>query len=66
MANLSQIQGAGLGLKRELIPQIQACYGQTEIANISFPEIAKDLEDKIRANAKQLNEVMVAPRSEDD
>ena len=30
------------------------------------PEIAKDLEDKIRANAKQLNEVMAAPRSEDD
>ncbi|OYY02586.1 MAG: recombinase RecA, partial [Mehylophilales bacterium 35-46-6] len=30
------------------------------------PEIAKDLEDKIRANAKKLNEVMVAPRGEDD
>ncbi len=30
------------------------------------PEIAKDLEDKIRANAKQLNEVMAAPRGEDD
>jgi len=30
------------------------------------PEIAKELEDKIRANAKQLNEVMAAPRSEDD
>lgn len=42
MANLSQIQGAGLGLKRELIPQIQACYGQTEIANISFLEIAPE------------------------
>jgi recombination protein RecA len=30
------------------------------------PEIAKDLEEKIRANAKKLNEVMVAPRGEDD
>ncbi len=30
------------------------------------PEIAKELEDKIRANAKQLNEVMAAPRGEDD
>jgi len=30
------------------------------------PEIAQDLEDKIRANAKKLNEVMVAPRGEDD
>jgi recombination protein RecA len=30
------------------------------------PEIAKDLEDKIRANAKKLNEVMAAPRGEDD
>lgn len=30
------------------------------------PEIAKDLEDKIRANAKKLNEVMVAPRGEDE
>ncbi len=30
------------------------------------PEIAKELEDKIRANAKLLNEAMVAPRGEDD
>ena len=30
------------------------------------PEIAQELEEKIRANAKQLNEVMAAPRSEDD
>ncbi|WP_047552777.1 recombinase RecA [Methylotenera sp. G11] len=30
------------------------------------PEIAQDLEDKIRANAKKLNEVMAAPRGEDD
>jgi len=30
------------------------------------PEIAKELEDKIRTNAKKLNEVMAAPRGEDD
>ena len=30
------------------------------------PEIAKEVEAKIRANAKQLSEGMVAPRSEDD
>ncbi len=30
------------------------------------PEIAQELEAKIRANAKQLNEVMAAPRGEDD
>lgn len=42
MALLSQIQGTGLGLKRELIPQIQDCYGQAEIANIDFLEIAPE------------------------
>ena len=30
------------------------------------PEIAQEIEGKIRANAKQLNEVMAAPRGEDD
>ena len=30
------------------------------------PEIANDLEAKIRANAKSLNEAMVAPRTEDE
>jgi len=30
------------------------------------PEIAADLEAKIRANAKSLSEAMTAPRSEDD
>jgi recombination protein RecA len=30
------------------------------------PEIAKDIEAKIRANAKQLADGMTAPRSEDD
>jgi uncharacterized protein (UPF0276 family) len=42
MATLSQIQGVGLGLKRELIPQIQSLYGQTQIANINFVEIAPE------------------------
>ena len=30
------------------------------------PEVAKEIEAKIRANAKQLSEGMTAPRSEDD
>lgn len=38
----SQIQGVGLGLKRELIPQIQSNYGNPEIANIQFLEIAPE------------------------
>ncbi|NOU41692.1 MAG: DUF692 domain-containing protein [Methylotenera sp.] len=42
MASISQIQGVGLGLKRELIPQIQSLYGQPEIANINFVEIAPE------------------------
>ncbi|HQS38394.1 MAG: hypothetical protein B7Y16_00415 [Methylotenera sp. 24-45-7] len=42
MAMRSQIQGAGLGLKRELIPQIQASFGQAEIGNIDFLEIAPE------------------------
>jgi len=42
MATRSQIQGVGLGLKRELIPQIQSCYGQAEVANIHFLEIAPE------------------------
>lgn len=42
MASHSQIQGVGLGLKRELIPQIQTLYGQPEIANINFVEIAPE------------------------
>jgi uncharacterized protein len=36
------IQGAGLGLKRELIPQIQAAYGQNLIRNLHFVEIAPE------------------------
>jgi len=38
----SQINGVGLGLKRELIPQIQAAFGQELISNISFVEIAPE------------------------
>ena len=42
MALLSNIQGVGLGLKRELIPQIQALYGQEVLCNINFLEIAPE------------------------
>jgi uncharacterized protein (UPF0276 family) len=47
MAHLDDIHGAGLGLKRELIPQIQAAFGQgahkhPSIANIDFLEIAPE------------------------
>lgn len=38
----SQFQGVGLGLKRELIPQIQNTYGSSTIANIHFLEIAPE------------------------
>lgn len=55
MAILSQIQGSGLGLKRELIPQIQANYGQAEIANIGFLEIAP--ENWINAGGKYSNQL---------
>ena len=39
---MHDIQGVGLGLKRELIPQIQALYGQEIIRNIDFLEIAPE------------------------
>lgn len=38
----SKINGVGLGLKRELIPQIQAAFGDHSIANINFVEIAPE------------------------
>ena len=38
----SKINGVGLGLKRELIPQIQAAFGDPSIANINFVEIAPE------------------------
>jgi len=42
MASISRIHGAGLGLKRELIPQLQAGYGNSAIATIGFLEIAPE------------------------
>lgn len=42
MAELNSIRGSGLGLKRELIPQIQSAYGQNLIASIDFLEIAPE------------------------
>lgn len=42
MAELENIRGTGLGLKRELIPQIQAAYGSELIASIDFLEIAPE------------------------
>lgn len=42
MASISQVQGVGLGLKRELIPQIQSFDGQSMIENINFLEIAPE------------------------
>lgn len=42
MSILSDIKGVGLGLKRELIPQIQATYLDPSIANINFVEIAPE------------------------
>lgn len=42
MAELEKIRGTGLGLKRELIPQIQAAYGSNLIASIDFLEIAPE------------------------
>lgn len=42
MAVISQLHGTGLGLKRELIPQIQSLYGQQCLTNINFVEIAPE------------------------
>lgn len=42
MATIGQIQGVGLGLKRELIPQIQSFDGNAIIENINFLEIAPE------------------------
>ena len=38
----SKINGVGLGLKRELIPQIHSAFGKDYIANINFLEIAPE------------------------
>ena len=42
MSSLADIKGVGLGLKRELIPQIQALYHTPAISNINFVEIAPE------------------------
>ncbi len=46
MPTLADIKGVGLGLKRELIPQIQALYQNSDenlsISNINFVEIAPE------------------------
>lgn len=42
MAVLTDIYGAGLGLKRELIPQIRANINKDEISNLRFVEIAPE------------------------
>ena len=42
MSSLADIKGVGLGLKRELIPQIQALYQTPATSNINFVEIAPE------------------------
>ncbi|MDX1914837.1 MAG: DUF692 domain-containing protein [Methylophilus sp.] len=42
MSLITDIKGVGLGLKRELIPQIQQRYQDPSIANIAFVEIAPE------------------------
>jgi uncharacterized protein len=42
MSIFNDIQGVGLGLKRELIPQIQSLYQDPSISNIHFVEIAPE------------------------
>lgn len=49
----SKVGGVGLGLKRELIPQIQAAFGQELIANINFIEIAPENWIRVGGKAKQ-------------
>ena len=49
------IQGAGLGLKRELIPQIQRLYQDPVIANLQFVEIAP--ENWLGAGGKALHDL---------
>jgi len=42
MSTLADIQGVGLGLKRDLIPQIQSLYSNPSLSNINFVEIAPE------------------------
>lgn len=55
MPTLANIQGAGLGLKRELVPQFQQLYQDARIANISFIEIAP--ENWLGAGGKALQDL---------
>lgn len=51
----NSIQGAGLGLKRELIPQIQRLYHDPSISNLQFVEIAP--ENWLGAGGKALHDL---------
>lgn len=42
MPTLADIKGTGLGLKRELIPQIQSLYQTPLLSNLAFVEIAPE------------------------
>lgn len=42
MAQLSEIRGAGLGLKRELLPQLMQQHGQALLSQLQFVEIAPE------------------------
>jgi hypothetical protein len=42
VSSLGDIKGVGLGLKRELIPQIRRLYQDPSIAHINFVEIAPE------------------------
>ncbi len=42
MPTLADIKGTGLGLKRELIPQIQSLYQTPLLSNLNFVEIAPE------------------------
>lgn len=42
MASMADIKGVGLGLKRELIPQIQHLFNDSSSSNINFVEIAPE------------------------
>lgn len=55
MASLHPISGVGLGLKRELIPQIQAGYQSIDLANLNFVEIAP--ENWINAGGKSAKDL---------
>jgi len=55
MAKLAEIHGAGLGLKRELLPQLMQQHGQPLLAQLQFLEIAP--ENWIQAGGKYAAEL---------